>query len=86
MDAPPQVAKNIVNGIRRRNYHIPPPDLGQEMLAARMASLSPCPGSVVINILLAPILILVAIFYYKHWDGIVAKAVKAGRPPWKSQL
>jgi hypothetical protein len=81
-----QVAKNIADGVRRRKYHIPPPDFGQEMLAARMASISPCPGSLVLNILLAPILILVAFFYYKHWDGIVSKAAMTRRAPWKSQF
>eukprot|EP00873_Tetraselmis_striata_P004171 jgi/Tetstr1/424435/TSEL_001456.t1 len=81
-----KVAKHIVNGIRQGAYHIPAPDFGQELLAAKMAGLSPAPGSAVLNFLLAPILVLVAMYYRWSWDKVVRRAVKAGRKPWQSTL
>lgn len=83
--SPEKVAKHIVDHIRQGSYHIPAPDFGQELLAAKMAGLSPAPGSMVLNFLLSPILVLVALFYRRRWDGIVSSALKE-RKPWKSAL
>mmetsp|Transcript_8562 Transcript_8562/g.24574 ORF Transcript_8562/g.24574 Transcript_8562/m.24574 type:complete len:349 (+) Transcript_8562:119-1165(+) len=80
-----KVAKHIVSSIRQGKYHIPAPDMGQEMLVAKMAGISPMPGSAILNFLLAPILVLVAMFYTSSWDSIVKSFAKQ-RPAWKSVL
>lgn len=74
-----------MSGIRRGLYHIPPPDFAQELLAAKMASISPMPGSIIVNILLAPVLVIVAFFYSLAWDNTVAKFAKS-RAAWKSNI
>jgi len=83
--SPDRVAKAIVRGVSRGDYHIPAPDFGQEALASKMAGMTPPPFGTVLSVLLAPLLVLVALVYRVRWDRIVARAAERRRP-WVPKL
>ncbi len=58
--SPETVASRIVSMYERGCYHLTPPDLGASMLISTMTSLSPRVFHVIVQILLAPILVIVS--------------------------
>lgn len=68
-----QVAKCIVKGAARREYHIHGPDVGLNILVASMAGFSPRAFNWLFEIVLAPILVLLANVAIPLADRIVRK-------------
>ena len=54
--SPESVAESALRSLERGRYHLSSPDLGQNLLVAAMAGLSPHPLPLVLDVLLAPIL------------------------------
>jgi len=68
------VAAGIMRGLRAGAYHLPSPDLGQNLMVAGSAGLSPRPLSLLLDILLAPF-IAVAM---RGFGWVVDRAARTG--------
>jgi 3-dehydrosphinganine reductase len=68
-----EVAKCLHAGLQRGCYHLPNPDFGHNMGLSLAAGLTPRPKWAVLEILLAPILVIVALFLRRQQDGAVLK-------------
>ena len=67
-----QVAKCIARGMEQRAYHLPGPDLGQNLMVAASAGLSPHMYNGLLEFLLAPIIVIVL----RVFGGILDTAVR----------
>ena len=54
--SPESVAESALRSLERGKYHLSSPDLGQNLLVASMAGLSPHPLPLIVEVLIAPIL------------------------------
>ena len=61
-----------MRGMERRAYHLPGPDLGQNLMVAASAGLSPHMYNGLLEVLLAPIIVIVL----RVFGGIVDRAVR----------
>ena len=61
-----------MRGMERRAYHLPGPDLGQNLMVAASAGLSPHMYNGLLEFLLAPIMVIVLCIF----GGIVDRAVR----------
>ena len=62
----------MVRGMERGAYHLPSPDVGQNIMVAASAGLSPHMFNPVLEFLLAPIVLVVLLVF----GGIVDRAVR----------
>jgi 3-dehydrosphinganine reductase len=67
------VAKCMFRGLQRGVYHLPNPDFGHSMGLSLVAGLSPRPKWAILEVLLAPILVIVAMVLRYSQDRAVLK-------------
>ena len=69
-----QAAASIVKGMDSGKYHIPTPDLGSNMLiSSTMANVSPRMYPLLVEVLVAPVVVLVAAVFRVLIDNVVRK-------------
>lgn len=68
-----EVAKCMFQGLQRGSYHLPTPDVGHNMGLSLVAGLTPRPKWAILEILLAPILVIVALVLRSQQDMAVVK-------------
>ena len=69
-----QVAQSILKGTQRGKYHLPGPDFGLNVLVSAMAGYSPRMYNVLVELLLAPILALLAWLLVPIADRVVRRS------------
>ena len=73
------VAACIVKGLAKGAYHLPSPDLGQNLMVAAGAGISPRPLCFLLDVLLAPILAIAMRVFGWIVDRAARKGVEAAR-------
>ena len=73
------VAACIVKGLRRGAYHLPSPDLGQNLMVAGSAGLSSRPLCCLVDVLLAPVIAIALRVFGKVVDSAARKGGEAER-------
>lgn len=71
--SPEKVAKCMVKGISRGDYHLPTPDLGSSLLLNSMAGLTPKPIHPLLTAFLAPLTVFVSSFFRWRIDSVAKK-------------
>ena len=74
----PQVAQCILQGTLRGQYNLPGPDLGMNIMVSPMAGYSPRMYNVLIELLLAPFMVLFARLAVPVADRVVRRARERG--------
>lgn len=82
---PESVAVCMMRGLRRGAYHLPTPSLFHSLGLSLVAGITPRPRWILLEVLLAPLLVIVSWITYVQQDAVVrkwraAQALKA-RPP-----
>jgi 3-dehydrosphinganine reductase len=67
------VAKCMFQGLQRGKYHLPNPDFGHMMGLSLVAGMTPRPRNAIVEVLLAPILVIVSMVLGRQQDSIVRK-------------
>ena len=68
-----QVAQGILAGVLRGMYHLPGPDFGMNVMVSPMAGYSPRMYNVLVELLLAPLMVLFARLVVPLADRIVRR-------------
>lgn len=73
------VAACIIKGLKRGAYHLPSPDLGQNLMVAGSAGLSPRPLCLLLDVLLAPFIAIAMRVFGKIVDAAARKGGGSGQ-------
>jgi 3-dehydrosphinganine reductase len=76
-----KVAKVMYAGLLRGDYHLPNPDLLHMFGLSLVAGLTPRPRWAILEVLMAPVLVIVGIISYMMQDRIVRKFWTSKRAP-----
>ena len=68
-----QVAQGILAGVLRGEYHLPGPDFGMNLMVSPMAGYSPRMYNVLLELLLAPLMVLFARLVVPLADRVVRR-------------
>lgn len=68
-----QTASSLIKGLERGQYHIKTTDLVVNLLLTSMSNITPSLYPLVLEVLLAPLLVIILAIYGKVVDGIVIK-------------
>ena len=68
-----QIAASFIKGLERENYHIKTPDPLINVLISSMASMSPRPYPLLLEVVFAPFAVLLQAIYMRLIDRIVLK-------------
>jgi len=71
LNAPADVAKGILDGVLRGDYHIGGPDPVQNLLVSNMSGATPKPLPLALEMALAPLLTLVQALFRMHMDNVI---------------
>lgn len=81
------VAKCMFTGLQRGRYHLPNPDFGHNMGLSMVAGLTPRPKWALVEILMAPLLVIIALILGKLQDRAVMQYRRKSQasPPTKPE-
>ena len=71
LNAPADVAKGILDGVLRGDYHIGGPDSVQNLMVSNMSGATPKPLPLAVEMALSPLLTLVQTLFRMHMDNVV---------------